>query len=253
MKKLKMILPVLICFAVLNFNVFAENQDDLLKERLLSYGMYSMVDIDGSVEIEPDISELSYNEIHEYVENQIIEKVSEFNTGNIIWDPSFVLELVPLEFPEFSDILYQQLMEQGYNEETNVVGEFEIEKPAVSLYTQSYTPVVSYSYNATGHGTVLTCESTIRFSVGDGIFDISSLSAKFTGGWSQLNSTTSIRNDNTANAYGFFNYTTQKDAYSYQANVQLKVVPTKGGNATLTVLSKMINSIGIGFNDENNQ
>lgn len=84
MKKLKMILPVLICFAVLNFNVFAENQDDLLKERLLSYGMYSMVDIDGSVEIEPDISELSYNEIHEYVENQIIEKVSEFNTGNII-------------------------------------------------------------------------------------------------------------------------------------------------------------------------
>ncbi|SJZ98810.1 hypothetical protein [Anaerorhabdus furcosa] len=247
MKKIKLLLSILLIFTFITPNVFAEDNEDVLKQKLLSYGMYSELnDNETNIKTQSDISNLTYKEIKAIVRNQIVEKMNEFEKGNLLWDPAFVLELVPNEFPEFAGELRTQLYAQGYDPKANIVGTIEIENSSMTRAT-TYTKRLSYSYSATGHGTVITCDNTISWSMDDSKFVISSVKAEFTGGWGGIDKTSSIRNNKTSSAYGFYSYTANKDAYSYSAYLQLKVTPSSSGNATLSVLSSGVNAIGIGF------
>ncbi|MEG0034893.1 MAG: hypothetical protein RR623_05985 [Bacilli bacterium] len=250
MKKVKLLLSLLLMTNVFMTSVFAESRNEqVLKERLLSYGMYSEItDNVNNNEKSVDLSNLTYKEIHDKVELEVIEKISQFAEGNILWDPAFVLELAPQEYPELSEVLREQLYQQGYNPAENVIGSITIESNKMTRAT-SYTKKLSYSYTATGHGMVLSCDNTITWSMDGKNFSISGLKAEFTGGWGGIDKSTSVRNNNTTTGYGFYSYTAYKDAYSYSAYVQLKVTPSSNGTATISLLSQGVNSIGIGYSE----
>lgn len=219
--------------------------DNEKKERLLSYGMYASIRFDNKIEIKESIANQSYEIIHQKLEEEIIKKL-DAKDEIIIWDPEFVLELAPIEFPELYNRLYKALERQGYNKDAGIIGTVTLESNNVAR-ANSYTFSQQYVYDAAGHGTVIVCDNSITWSNTSSGYNITSVSGEVTGGWPMLDKSISKRNNNTSNAYGFYSYTTIESAYTYSANCQLQIIPSSNGTATLVLRSEGITSYGIGF------
>lgn len=249
MKKLmRLMLAVLVAISMFpGTSIFAEESNlEERKENMLRYGMYSSIRLDGIVDYKEDISYLPFEEMHARLEADIIDKLTPDSEEVVVWDPEFVLELVPLEFPELYDQLYAALIEQGYNPNVGVIAAVNIEAGNVAR-SSSFTRTLSHTYNASGYGTVLMCSNTISWTNTNSGFNITSASGSITGGWNALDKAVSKRNNNTANAYAFYSYTTVQSSYTYSAYSQLQMIPSTSGSATLVVLSEGVNAYGIGF------
>ena len=249
MKKLmKIMLSVLVVLSVFpGISILAEESSlDERKENMLRYGMYSSIRLDGTVEYKEDISNLPFEEMHARVREDIIDKLTPDSGEVVVWDPAFVLELVPEEFPDLYSQLYAALIEQGYCPNEGVIAEVNIETSNMTRGS-SFTKTLSHTYNASGYGTVLVCSNTISWTNTSSGFNITSASGSITGGWNALDKTVSKRNNNTADAYAFYSYTTVQTAHTYSAYCQLQMIPSTSGSATLVVLSEGITPYGIGF------
>ncbi|MCI8541620.1 MAG: hypothetical protein HFE67_08960 [Erysipelotrichaceae bacterium] len=206
--------------------------------------------IDNDVYLSEDISDLPYEEIKEAIRVDIVDKLSASNCSEVIWDPEFVLELAPQEFPELYPSLYLALMAQGYDADHDIIASIDSEtensSSGMTAYASGYTSTKYYSYVASGHGTVIAVKSTLEWSYGSGVYTITSMSGERTAGWPMANKVMSKRYNGTANAYGFYSYYALKDAYSFSAYLQIQIVPKANGTATQVVLSEGVNAIGIG-------
>ena len=250
MKKLLSILLVGLFFiGSMSTNVSAQ-EDDVRKERILSYGMYTIVSDSDNVEINESIAHLPYEELHSKIEEKIIDKLNYEGQGTIIWDPEFVLELVPIEFPDLYDDLYDALIEQGYSPEEGVVGEVDFESnnnldvnsrsvEPRTTYSRSY----SYTYEAAGHGTMIISRSDLNWTIENSIINITYAKANHLGGWSLLFANASKLDNNTNSASGFFSYTVLESPLLYEAYLQVQIKPSlvSYGASTAKILSKGVN------------
>lgn len=252
MKKLaKLFLALFIVASMIpSTHVFAEESyntnDNERKARYFSYGMYMSFRDDGEVEIKESIADLEYEEIRSIVRSEIVDKLTPDEGETVIWDPAFVLELVPEEFPDLYEQLYAALLNQGYNPQEGIVAEVNFESNSNSR-ASSFTVTKPHVYNAPIHGTVLVSSNTISWTNTSSGFNITSATGSVTGGWPMLDKTISKRNNNTANAYAYYSYTTVESAYTYSANSQFQLIPSTNGTVTLTILTEDITAYGIGF------
>lgn len=170
---------------VLAHGMVDKETDAILKERLLSYGLYTI--IDSEIYLSDDISNLPYEDLKETIREDIIDKLTSSEYEMVVWDPKFVLELAPQEFPELYPSLHNALLEQGYEPNENVIALYDT-TPAnadseIALYASEYSSTKYYSYVASGHGTVLAVSSTLRWTYSSGAYTITGMSGERTAGW----------------------------------------------------------------------